>query len=479
CKNDILNAIGSKFLERVASSNSAQKDIIFIQGEPNLIVAAPILPSSKIGTPRGIFVFVRNLDAKFLVSLSDLFDNTIYYKSIFQIDYNNFSVFKYQGIDVYASYIVDDGWSQITILPNGKNSIFALTFNKEYDFLKYGTKALNYLLILTAFFIILTFVVLYLSLGSFILNRLQNMSLELKTIAKDENKRLTVYGADEITNIAVATNELLDSIKNYQNTIRQHNTSLQEEITQKVTELRQKDAVMLRQSRFATIGETIANIAHQWRQPLNNLWLLLQQMHIRYNKNTLTPQTMNETMDDIKKLINYMSHTIDDFRDFFSPDKEKINFCMNEQILKALEMLAPALQSSDIAVEYDLKAPLYINGSPGEFSQVLMILINNAKDALKLNSISNPLIKISANQLGNNIVLEVCDNAGGINSSIFETLFDAYATTKHKSGGTGLGLYLAKTIITTSFNGTIEASNYEQGAKFTITILHIGNSNEI
>jgi len=255
------------------------------------------------------------------------------------------------------------------------------------------------------------------------------------------------------------------------------NNELENRVNEEIRKNRDKEQLMVEQSKMAAMGEMIGAIAHQWRQPLNALGLYIQDLEDAYKFNELDLQYIQNTIRDSMRQIGFMSKTIDDFRNFFKPSKEKESFAVRSAIEEVLQIFSAQLKNNNIDVEIscDSQTPYQIFGRKNEFMQVILILINNAKDAIKAYKAANTdpdysgKIRFEISQKINLLNLIVCDNGGGIDASILPRLFTPYLTTKGEQG-TGIGLKLAKTIIETGFNGTIMAGNRNGGACFDIQI---------
>ncbi len=163
-----------------------------------------------------------------------------------------------------------------------------------------------------------------------------------------------------------------------------------------------------------------------------------------------------------------MSRTIDDFMSFYHPSKKKVDFLALEVVDRTLEIIRPILNKSDIEVHLNIMNKSYIHGYMNEYAQVLVSILTNAKDILIRRKIKNAYIVITLYETTDSVILEISDNGGGIKEENIHRIFDPYFTTKHKSIGTGLGLYISKMIIEKSMNGTLNVQNIESGAKFTI-----------
>ena len=247
------------------------------------------------------------------------------------------------------------------------------------------------------------------------------------------------------------------------------NENLQKSIDYEVEQNRKKDLIMYQQARLASMGEMIQNIAHQWRQPLNSLMVLIQSFKSKAMQKKLDDEFVLTQTQYGMKIATEMSNTIENFRNFFRPENKTEPFTLSASIWDSVELLKAQLIESSIEVKVCIKESekdLSIDGFQNSFTQVILILINNAIDALKLTMENkesekdfSPLIAISLDKVGYNIALCVKDNAGGIHLEDKSKVFEPYFTTKHKSVGTGVGLYMAKQIIERQFNGTINVAN--------------------
>ncbi len=246
------------------------------------------------------------------------------------------------------------------------------------------------------------------------------------------------------------------------------NFILNKRVKKEVEKNRQQQLFMLQQSRLAQMGEMISMIAHQWRQPLNSLSTLIQSSILKYKIGKIDDEYIEYFDKSSKNLIQNMSQTIDDFRNFFKPEKQKTEFILNEVVLNVLNMIDMTLEELNIKVEFIHHDNLKISGYPNEFGQVILNIINNAKDAILEKNIKNGKIIIELKKDERGIFLTISDNAGGIPSHIIDKIFDPYFSTKDEKNGTGLGLYMSKLIIEEHMDGILRVSNEEKGANFTI-----------
>jgi len=234
--------------------------------------------------------------------------------------------------------------------------------------------------------------------------------------------------------------------------------------------LREKDQMLIQQSRQAAMGEMIGNIAHQWRQPLNVLGLTIQQLLLYYDFGELTREFLDHNVSSSMELIQHMSKTIDDFRNYFSPDKEKVEFKVGEAIVNTLSLLEGSLQNPKISIEIVTKGKPVINGYQNEFAQVLLNILINARDAFIEREIDNPRVTITTCSEDGCAVVTVADNAGGIPEEIMGKIFDPYFSTKGPQRGTGIGLFMSKSIIVKNMGGRLAVRNIANGAEFRIEV---------
>lgn len=226
--------------------------------------------------------------------------------------------------------------------------------------------------------------------------------------------------------------------------------------------------LLLQKSKMADMGEMIGNIAHQWRQPLAIIGISVGILREKKLANRLSDKDFEEELEHIDLNILHMSQTIEDFLNYFSPNKKKEEFFLDESVNKALKIMKNSIEKESINILLDFEKRYSIYGFKEEYTQVLISIISNAIYALKNKVDKEIVIKIFDKD--NKTILEIIDNAGGIPRDILTKIFDPYFTTKKQSVGTGLGLYISKLIIEKSMEGTLTASNTKNGAKFFISI---------
>ena len=228
-----------------------------------------------------------------------------------------------------------------------------------------------------------------------------------------------------------------------------------------ITELKAKDKILFQQSKMASMGEMIGNIAHQWRQPLSVISTCASGYKFIKELEGLEDNKLYETLDMIIENTQYLSKTIDDFRNFFKADKVQEEFLVNDSILNVLKLSKSSIQNHNIQIETKFEEDIKVFGYPNEFLQVLLNIFNNAKDVLKSQANNERFMEIKTYTENKRAVIKVSDSGGGIDESIITKIFEPYFTTKHKSQGTGIGLYMSHQIIVEHMKGEIYAKNIE------------------
>ena len=208
---------------------------------------------------------------------------------------------------------------------------------------------------------------------------------------------------------------------------------------------------------MVSMGQMIENIAHQWRQPLSLITTGVSGIKLKKQLNDLDDVFFYETLDSILNTSKYLSNTIDDFRYFFKPQKEKEVFYLEECCRKTIDLMNPNFLNKDIQINYKMEN-IQISGYETELIQVLINILNNSKDALELLN-DEKLIFIDIFMENKKVIIEIKDNAGGIDEGIMDKVFEPYFTTKHQSQGTGIGLFMCKEIINKHMNGQLNISN--------------------
>ncbi|MEN8146150.1 MAG: HAMP domain-containing sensor histidine kinase [Campylobacterota bacterium] len=252
--------------------------------------------------------------------------------------------------------------------------------------------------------------------------------------------------------------------------LRAMNATLQVRIDKAVIENQKHERMLIQQSKMAAMGEMIESIAHQWRQPLNVMSLSLTKLDMEHNLDILDDKSFDAQVTTMNRQVQYMSQTIDDFRSFYQKDKHAIDVSLQEMIDDIEALITPLLRSKSIDFKNETDQDIRITTYPNEFKQVLLNLVNNAKDALMSCESDIKEIIIRADEEERTITIQVIDNAKGIDEKIIDRIFEPYFTTKFEAKGTGIGLYMSKIIIEDHMHGNISAENRENGAQFVIRL---------
>ena len=245
-------------------------------------------------------------------------------------------------------------------------------------------------------------------------------------------------------------------------------------------ELKKQIKIMQNQAIHVSMGEMIANIAHQWRQPLSLISTASTGIIMQKKYNTLDESSLIDTCNLINDNVQYLSETIDDFKNFIKGDRTKIIFNLSDEVNSFLNLIKGTSKNNNIDIILDLNDNIEINGYKNELIQCMIIIFNNAKDVLNENILSSnkKLIFISTFLKDGEAIIKIKDNGSGIKDDILEKIFEPYFTTKDESKGTGLGLHMAYNLIVDGMDGTLKAQNIEYkysdksyiGAEFTITL---------
>jgi signal transduction histidine kinase len=245
---------------------------------------------------------------------------------------------------------------------------------------------------------------------------------------------------------------------------------LERRVAQQVELCREQDRMLMQQARFSAMGEMIGNIAHQWRQPLNQLGILIQKTQMDQEAGTLKVEILEQRLAQELELLLRLSRTIDDFRTFFRPTLEPRSFKLDRAITRTVEFFQPGCCDLGIRVSLNGGSSHVFVGHVNEFSQALLNILDNARDALQARRVSDPAIVITLRDAGSRSIITIRDNAGGMAPEVLEKIFDPYFSTKEEGKGTGVGLYLARTIIERHMQGSIEGRTVAGGSEFTITL---------
>ncbi|MGB0990247.1 MAG: ATP-binding protein, partial [Halarcobacter sp.] len=227
-----------------------------------------------------------------------------------------------------------------------------------------------------------------------------------------------------------------------------------------VTQVRSKEKLLMQQSKMAAMGEVLENIAHQWRQPLSTISSASTGIKLQHELGVLKDEMFFESLDIINNSSQFLSKTIDDFRSFFKPDQEKQYFNFDDVFEKVKMIIINKFKNEEIELIKTSDETEVLNYS-NALIQVLINIFNNSKDAFIENNIDKRVIFIDAYKEKDNLIIKIKDNAGGISKDIIDKIFEPYFTTKHKTHGTGIGLYMCEEIVTKHMQGKIEVQNEE------------------
>ncbi len=260
--------------------------------------------------------------------------------------------------------------------------------------------------------------------------------------------------------------------------LKKLNIRLNAKVKLEIRKNEEKNRILIQQSRMASMGEMLENIAHQWRQPLSTISVAASGLEVKKEFNNLSDKEFYDAINHIKNATLYLSNTIEDFRNFFSKEKELTTINISHAIEKSLELMGNTFMQNRINLIRNIDTKVEILSIENELIQVLMNIFSNAKDALRPIINEEKYILINVYKENNNMVIQIKDNAGGIKDDIIDKIFEPYFTTKHKSRGTGIGLYMSKLLVEKHLNGTLSAKNEQysfmnknhKGALFEIVL---------
>ena len=363
---------------------------------------------------------------------------------------------------------------------NMEKNLDASTFNIEH----YIKNIINELSISTAIMIIIV-IVIAIFMSNLITARIKTMLTATQKFSNNEfNHKIKVTSNDEIGQLQTSFNDMTTKVSTLIKQQNDLNNSLEKRVQEAIkrTELdertiREKDNILAQQSKMAAMGEMLENIAHQWRQPLSSISVASSGLKIKNKLKMLEENELSSTLDEITSSTQYLSTTIDDFRNFFKIDKPIETFNVEDTIEKTLNIIGSKFKNLRIQIVKDIN-PVQIRSYENELIQVLINLFNNSKDEFIEKNIKKRFIFIRLYKKDGFMILETKDNANGVKKEILDRIFEPYFTTKYKTQGTGIGLHMSREIITKHMKGSIEVINttyeYENsnytGANFIIKI---------
>ena len=486
------NTFFKSFDEQIKSLQSGKSDIIFSAGESESRKKFAYFSNEYLKFPISI---VTKKDEHFIENIDDIINKKIAVGNNFTA--HNLLKEKYPNLDLVLVNNVEEGLNLVS-----KNQVFAFVDIKPiltYNIAKFSFKDLK------------------VSGNSGIDFSLKIMvRKELKDLIPILNKTIATIPASEVITIVNSWNnvkfqtsidytivwiltfvvffsiiafihrtvtlnilnkKLKYTVEEKTKELRYLNENLQITIDKKIKELLEKEAILNQQAKMAAMGEMIENIAHQWRQPLSVISTISSSLKIKREMNMLDDKEFYEALQSINRTSQHLSNTIDDFRNFFSPNKEMNRFYLSQLIKKSKDLIKSRFDKFNIKVIENID-DIEILSYQNELFQVILNLFSNSIDVLSSNEIEDKIIYIKIYHDENNLYIEFLDNGGGIKDEFINRVFEPYFTTKHKSQGTGVGLYMSLQIVTKHLNGEISVKNdtfIENniayfGAKFTILI---------
>jgi nitrogen-specific signal transduction histidine kinase len=300
----------------------------------------------------------------------------------------------------------------------------------------------------------------------------QSMTVLALSESKEVVKKTYVTKKNSIqNNLDYKTIKVLSNIAQTSSSeLQELNKKLEARVREEVRDNRKKDSIMIHNSKLAQLGEMMGLIAHQWRQPLSAISATATGMQIKFELDSWSMEYVESSLKHIEEYVQHLSDTINDFTDFFKPTKKREAILARDIIKKALFIMSPLLTKDSVLVVKKYSSDNLIETYPNEVVQVVLNLLKNADNALVKRKISNPEIYINEYvQKGKNII-EISDNAGGIDEQIIDKIFEPYFSTKNAENSMGLGLYMSRFIIEESCGGSLEVENIDNGVKFTIRL---------
>jgi signal transduction histidine kinase len=406
-------------------------------------------------------LYILDTFDKFNVKNRNSFFTTKLYKDNIAINSEN-SLIKYFNESTkkynYVSYMTFNNLSWMIIVKENNNKIDEYIFNVFLVIL--------FIISIIAFIIIMTAK----KIVNNIVNPLELLTLNINKFTNDHSSKIDGNIRSDYNIFTI----LIKNFKYMQKSIIDNEESLKQQIVQN----QQKDKILNEQSKMAAMGEMIGNIAHQWRQPLSAISTAATGIIIQKEYNMFEEDKLVKTCSIINDNAQYLSRTIDDFKNFIKGDRTRKIFNLNNNIESFLHLVDSSIKNNQIKIILDLQEDIQIDGYENELIQCLINIFNNAKDALKEKNIGERLIFISTYINEDKTIIKIKDNAGGIQPEVLPHVFEAYFTTKHKSQGTGLGLNMTYNLIVNGMSGNIEVKNityeYEgnnySGAEFFISL---------
>ncbi len=465
-------------------------------------ISYPLTPTIRVAIPIYIHdelfaVLIINSNIDELFTILKQYEVKGSTKAIYLADKNGYYIYNKDRSKIFAYEFGNNNYTLFRDFDTSRNSYYTNTLLFTYTKLYYTKENFFYIALtdkntfsqgqyhefLQSLGIYTLIVALLIALTSLILVRhlitpIVKITKKAKEIANgeiDTNIEFEQWNTkDEIQDLSHSLTVMLERIEESKKDIekkvqertqelKELNENLEEIVKTKTDENIKQLETLQQQNKLASMGEMIGAIAHQWRQPLNELSIAIQNLKYDYEDGLITKEYLDEFIASTKKVIKFMSDTIDDFRNFYRVDKTKELFNVKSAIERTLSIQKAQLLNNHIEVEL-LGEAFEINGYKNEFQQVILNLINNAKDVLLEKKVKNAKITI---ELKNRTIL-VRDNGGGIPKDIIKRIFEPYFTTKEQGKGTGMGLYMSKMIIEENLKAKLDVNNTQDGAEFRI-----------
>ena len=434
--NDILRVAGTNLIDSIKTDDILRE---YIESDLKLFVTTKynhIYILVRDGTDDNFNIIANSVkNAKERSELLNIYDK--FDKSKLLSIYKNKKYLYLEDKNINAVYI------NPMILDGDVKALIVINFTlAEQETIKSELEALKNIFILTIIFFIVVFI--FILIFSY---------LDAK---REKEKKMAFEKLEESNKMLILERTKLDEL----------NDSLEHKIKEAVHQNELQNKKILQQSKLAQMGEMISMIAHQWRQPLSAINSTSLAISLKTRLGKLDDKTTLELTKKISDYSQHLSSTIDDFREFFKPNKEKKTTCYNEIVESVLNIIEVSILNKNIKITKQLECDFKFNSYPNEIKQVILNLVKNAEDVLLDLEIENPEIVIKSH----NKVLTISDNGGGIPDDIMDKIFDPYFSTKTKKDGTGLGLYMSKTIIEEHCGGVLNTYNDENGAVFEIIL---------
>jgi nitrogen fixation/metabolism regulation signal transduction histidine kinase len=493
-----LNNIKAQKRSALESVNSVEKFIEYIDKElrDNLIHSQEVLInrtsefilSQKIGQSGYMFVFDK--DKKMLIH--PLYSGKSFAKvknpdrDTYLLDEfitasksTNEIIYKWNRLDDKKRYIHD----KVAYIAYIEELGWYVCASAYLDDLKEDGRVIQDKILMISFGILILslFVIYYLYIVLVApIKRLAFVALEVKS--GNVSIRSKIDRDDEIGSLSKDIDGMIDSLENQIVTLDKAvesrtqeledlNQNLQNMVDEEVEKNRQKDKLLLKQSRQAAMGEMIGMIAHQWRQPITTIGMTADNMILDIELSTVDENKFKENLELVLNHTQYLSKTIDDFRNFFKPFNAKEKIKVEQAIDSSYEIIGKSLENNNIKFTKNIDSNRELLIYKNELIQVFLNIIKNSQDAYIERNIQNREITVHTHEDKDNIYIDISDHAGGIEKQIIEKIFEPYFSTKTQKQGTGIGLFMVQSIIQEHLHGTISVKNIDSGIMFSITLI--------